>query len=53
MVAAEAAAIEPEITPESPSSELVGEMAERGGFEPPVQALYPYNRLAICPIQPL
>ena len=28
-------------------------LAERGGFEPPVQALIPYNRLAICPVQPL
>ncbi len=28
-------------------------MAERGGFEPPVEALIPYNRLAICPVQPL
>ena len=29
------------------------DLAERGGFEPPVQALVPYNRLAICPVQPL
>ena len=29
------------------------ELAERGGFEPPVEALIPYNRLAICPVQPL
>jgi hypothetical protein len=28
-------------------------LAERGGFEPPVQVLTPYNRLAICPVQPL
>ena len=28
-------------------------LAERGGFEPPVEALIPYNRLAICPVQPL
>jgi hypothetical protein len=31
----------------------VRRLAERGGFEPPVEALIPYNRLAICPVQPL
>src|SRR5262249_19750019 len=28
-------------------------LAERGGFEPPVPVLTQYNRLAICPVQPL
>jgi integrase len=31
----------------SPAISFVYRLAERGGFEPPVQALYPYNRLAI------
>ena len=31
----------------------VRRLAERGGFEPPVEVLTPYNRLAICPVQPL
>ena len=31
----------------------LNKLAERGGFEPPVQALVPYNRLAICPVRPL
>ena len=32
---------------------VIKDLAERGGFEPPVQVLTPYNRLAICPVRPL
>ena len=39
--------------PEAAESVTAQRLAERGGFEPPVQVLAPYNRLAICPVQPL